>query len=85
MDFPSKSILADMAEYQKNTIIRKSLIDKAPGTATPFAFNSGQGLSEHTAPFNAIVLILEPLTFGWNHSILARGRQSSCPQDSLTP
>ncbi|MBD3352615.1 MAG: cupin domain-containing protein [Candidatus Lokiarchaeota archaeon] len=51
----------DMDEiiYQKDSIVSKTIIEKEKGTVTLFAFDKGQGLSEHTAPFDALVYILE--------------------------
>jgi len=40
-------------------VLSKSLIDKKTGTVTVFAFAQGQGLSEHTAPFDALVQVLD--------------------------
>jgi quercetin dioxygenase-like cupin family protein len=51
--------LGDMADYQEGSIVSRTLIDKAAGTVTLFAFDRGQGLSEHTAPFDALVYILD--------------------------
>jgi quercetin dioxygenase-like cupin family protein len=51
--------LKDLAEYQIGSIVSRTLIDKTTGTVTLFAFDEGQGLSEHTAPFDALVCILE--------------------------
>lgn len=51
--------LADIVKYQKNTIVSKTIIDKKSGTVTAFAFDKGQGLSEHTAPFDALVIVIE--------------------------
>ncbi len=51
--------LATMAEYQDDSIVSKTLIDKPTGTVTCFAFDTGQGLSEHTAPFDALVQVLD--------------------------
>ena len=48
-----------MIEYQENSVVSKTLIDKKVGTVTLFAFDKGQGLSEHTAPFDALVFIFE--------------------------
>ena len=48
-----------LVTYQSNTIISRTLIDKKEGTTTLFAFDTGQGLSEHTAPYDAFVLILD--------------------------
>ncbi len=51
--------LADLAGYQKDAIVSREIIGKQTGTVTFFAFDSGQGLSEHTAPFDALVYIAE--------------------------
>ena len=51
--------LKDLAEYQAGSIVSRTLIEKTTGTVTLFAFDEGQGLSEHTAPFDALVCILE--------------------------
>ena len=50
--------LADSIEYQYNSVVSKTLIDQKTGTVTLFAFDQGQGLSEHTAPFDATVYII---------------------------
>ena len=51
--------LADLVEYQEGAVVSRTLIDKRTGTVTVFAFDEGQGLSEHTAPFDALIHILE--------------------------
>ena len=51
--------IADLVEYQPDSIVSRTLIDKASGTLTLFAFGEGQGLSEHTAPYDATVLLLD--------------------------
>jgi quercetin dioxygenase-like cupin family protein len=51
--------LVDMVNYQKNAVVSKTIIEKNTGTVTLFAFDMGQGLSEHTAPFDALVQILD--------------------------
>lgn len=48
-----------MLDYQKGAVVSRTLIDKPQGTVTLFAFDEGEGLSEHTAPFDAMVQILE--------------------------
>jgi hypothetical protein len=45
--------LADLAAYVQGAVVSKTLIDKPVGTITLFAFDAGQGLSEHTAPYDA--------------------------------
>lgn len=51
--------LIDLADYQQGSVVSRTLIDKKAGTVTLFAFDEGQGLSEHTAPFDAMVYLLE--------------------------
>jgi quercetin dioxygenase-like cupin family protein len=50
--------MVDMAAYQEGAVVSKTIIKKKTGTVTLFAFDQGQGLSEHTAPFDALVQIL---------------------------
>jgi quercetin dioxygenase-like cupin family protein len=52
-------ILADMVEFQNDAIVSKTIVEKNTGTVTLFAFDQGQGLSEHTAPFDAMVQVLD--------------------------
>lgn len=51
--------LVDLADYQAEAIVSRTIIDKKTGTVTFFAFDKGQGLSEHTAPFDALVYLLD--------------------------
>ncbi len=51
--------LRNMIEYQDGSVVSKEIIKKKTGTVTLFAFDRGQGLSEHTAPFDALVSVLE--------------------------
>lgn len=53
------SRLTGMINYQNGSVVSKEIIKKTSGTVTLFAFDKGQGLSEHTAPFDALVNILE--------------------------
>jgi quercetin dioxygenase-like cupin family protein len=51
--------LASLADYQTGAIVSREVLRKQTGTVTTFAFDEGQGLSEHTAPFDALVCVLE--------------------------
>ena len=51
--------LADFIQYQAGSVVSKEIIRKDKGTVTLFGFDQGQGLSEHTAPFDALVYILD--------------------------
>jgi quercetin dioxygenase-like cupin family protein len=50
--------LDSLVDYQDGAVVSKELIRKEKGSLTLFAFDQGQGLSEHTAPFDAFVYIL---------------------------
>ena len=51
--------LADAVAYADGSVVSKTLLKKESGTITLFAFDKGQGLSEHTSPYDATVCILE--------------------------
>ncbi len=51
--------LADGVEYAADAVVSKTLLDRKAGTLTLFAFDAGQGLSEHTAPYDATVQVLD--------------------------
>lgn len=51
--------LAGLVTTQAGAVVSRTLISKASGTVTTFAFDAGEGLSEHTAPFDALILGLE--------------------------
>lgn len=51
--------LINLVDYQDNSVVSKQMIGKDTGTVTLFAFDQGQGLSEHTAPFDALVYIFD--------------------------
>ncbi len=59
MEHAKTQHIAGLVEYQKGTVVSTTLIDKKVGTVTVFAFDKGQGLSEHTAPYDAMVCILD--------------------------
>jgi quercetin dioxygenase-like cupin family protein len=51
--------LSDLVKYQENAVVSSEVIKKDTGIITVFAFDKGQGLSEHTAPFDALVNIID--------------------------
>ncbi len=51
--------LVDMVNYQDGAVVSREIMNEKSGTVTVFAFDKGQGLSEHTAPFDAMVYLLE--------------------------
>jgi len=50
---------AELVRYQDGSIVSREIVKKLTGNVTIFAFDEGQGLSEHTAPFDALVQVLE--------------------------
>ena len=51
--------MVDLVKYQKDSIVSKTVIEKKTGTVSLFAFDKNQGLSEHTAPFDALVHLID--------------------------
>ncbi len=51
--------IVELVEYQEGSIVSRTVIDKSTGTLTLFAFDKSQGLSEHTAPFDALVYVFD--------------------------
>ena len=59
-DFVAEALnLESLVTYQKHSVVSKQILNKKAGTLTLFAFDKGEGLSEHTAPYDASVLILD--------------------------
>jgi len=51
--------VASLADYQDGSVVSKVILKEEKGSVTFFAFDLGQGLSEHTAPFDALVHVVE--------------------------
>lgn len=59
-DIMAKAVkVKELTEYQENSVVSRTLIDKGKGTVTLFSFDAGQGLSEHTAPFDAMAVVTD--------------------------
>ena len=59
-DLKAKALrLTDLAQYQAGAVVSREILRKKTGTVTVFAFDKGEELSEHTAPFDALVLCLD--------------------------
>ena len=56
---PEVTRLLDLVTAQPGAVVSRTLIKKKAGTVTLFAFDAGEGLSEHTAPYEAVVVILD--------------------------
>jgi quercetin dioxygenase-like cupin family protein len=69
--------LDDLIDYAPDSIVSKTILDKPVGTITLFAFDEGQQLSEHTAPYDAVVQVIEgrgQLTIGGQPVTVAAGQ-----------
>jgi len=56
-DIVARSVkVRDLISYQEGAIVSRTMIDEKAGTVTLFAFDEGEGLSEHTAPYDALVI-----------------------------
>ncbi|AKB76455.1 hypothetical protein MSLAZ_3194 [Methanosarcina lacustris Z-7289] len=66
----------DLIEYQEGAVVSREIIRKGTGTITVFAFDKGEGLSEHTAPFDAVVQVIDgkaEITISGNKNVLEMG------------
>ena len=52
-------VLDDLVVYQHGSVVSRTVINRPAGTVTLFAFDRGEGLSEHTAPYDALVQVLD--------------------------
>src|SRR4030042_1491396 len=69
--------LAKLIEYATDSVVSKTILDKPAGTITLFAFDKGQKLSEHTAPYDAVVQVLDgyaQLTIGGQQMEVSSGQ-----------
>ena len=74
--------LANAVGYAKGSIVSRALVQKKAGTLTLFAFDEGEGLSEHSAPFDAWILVLDgeaEITGGGKKSRLKAGEAIRLP------
>lgn len=76
------TVLENLTEYQKDSVVSKTIIGKKTGTVTLFAFDKGQGLSEHKAPFDAIVYLIDgeaKVTLDGNEVLMKKGEMVILP------
>ena len=61
MEMPAAEVvsIADLVNYQDGAVISRTLVKRTTGTITLFAFDEGEGLSEHTAAYDALAQVLE--------------------------
>lgn len=78
------SDVVGMVNYAEGGIVSRTLVENTGGTVTLFAVDAGQGLSEHTAPFDALVLVLDgegEFTVGGKTHRVATGQALLMPAD----
>ena len=51
--------MSALLDYQAGAVVSRTLVKKETGTVTAFAFDAGEGLSEHTTPFDALVVLID--------------------------
>ncbi|MDF1526149.1 MAG: cupin domain-containing protein [bacterium] len=76
--------LAELVQYGDGAVVSRTLIQAAVGTVTVFAFDKGQGLSTHSAPFDALVQILDgsaEITIGEKTVPVSAGESLLMPAD----
>ena len=76
--------LIDFVSYQKGSVVSKTLIERKTGTVTLFAFDKGQALSEHKAPYDALVCVLDgeaEITIGGEPALVKAGEMLIMPAD----
>jgi quercetin dioxygenase-like cupin family protein len=54
-----KIVVADLLDYQEGSVVSKMVLKREKGSVTAFAFDAGEGLSEHTAPFEALLHVID--------------------------
>jgi quercetin dioxygenase-like cupin family protein len=82
-DLKGKSFkIENLIDYQENAVVSREIIRKETGTVTIFAFDKGEGLSEHTAPFDAMVQIVDgtaEIVISGNKNIVKNGEMIIMP------
>jgi quercetin dioxygenase-like cupin family protein len=71
--------LTDLIDYQESSVVSRTIIDKKAGTVTLFAFDENEGLSEHTAPYDALVYV-----FDGEADVLISGKPVRVKQGEMT-
>jgi len=54
-----KEIVSSLIAYQKGSVVSRTVLNSKAGAVTTFAFDGGEGLSEHTTPYDALLHVLE--------------------------
>jgi len=75
-------VIKDLIEYQEGSVVSREIVRKETGTVTIFAFDKGEGLSEHSAPFDAMVQIVDGtalITIGGEENTVQKGEMIIMP------
>ena len=78
----SPNELEKLIDYQSGTVVSKTIVKQPTGTVTLFAFDKGEGLSEHTAPFDALVYLVDgeaEITISGKVNIVKKGEMILMP------
>ncbi|MDP1551720.1 MAG: cupin domain-containing protein [Methanobacteriaceae archaeon] len=82
-DLKSKTLtIEDLINYQEGSVVSREIVKKETGTVTIFAFDKGEGLSEHSAPFDAMVQIVDGtalITIGGGKNTVRKGEMIIMP------
>lgn len=76
--------MAGLVDYQEAAVVSRTIIEAQNGTVTLFAFGAGQGLSEHSAPYDALVYVIEgraEVSIGGQANEVAAGQMIIMPAD----
>ncbi len=76
--------LESMLDFQEGSVVSRTLVNKDVGTVTLFSFDKGEGLSEHTAPFDALVYVFEgeaEIIISKEKFLLKKGQMIIMPAD----
>ena len=76
----------NLIDYQENSVVSREIIRKETGTVTIFAFDKGEGLSEHTAPFDAMVQVVDGIAeiiISGNKNVVKSGEMIIMPGNVL--
>ena len=79
---PLTGVMADLVAYQAGSVVSRTIVKQTTGNVTVFAFDQGQGLSEHTTPFDALVHVLDgraEITVGGTNYDLRAGEMILMP------
>lgn len=84
MSEPEVQVLSEMVAYQPGSVVSRKILGRKGGNVTLFAFAEGEGLTEHTSPYEALVVILDGdarITIGGARYELTVGESITLPPD----